>query len=239
MSVTNPLLYVFLAVGLLLTAYEWIRGHRGRSVLVACATSIGVLLVLPIIPTDFAWRLELMEFLPVSFIIGYACASLNGKLLRILVLLLLVGPLAFLGYQNAVSLAPTITAQGYADLKSMSTLVSDHSVLVTQGAGTAYWPQYLLGLPVESNSTAWLQAGYNVYLLVGSQGQQGQGNMGQGASALRGQPDQQAPGGQDALPGLDGSGPQGPQTGGSSAALDTSNMTVVYQGTIYSLYKLG
>ena len=156
-------------------------------------------------------------------------------------LFLLVSPLAFVGFQSATSLTPTISAQGYADLKSMAALVSDHSVLVTQGAGMAYWPQYLLGLPVVSNSTAWLQAGYNVYVLVGSgqQGQQGLANPGQGAPTPGSQPTRPSPGDGNALPGLDGPRAQGLPIGGSQTAVDIANMTVVYQGTVYSLYELG
>lgn len=143
----------------------------------ASASAMGMLIP-PIVPADFAWRFQLMELLPISVVAGYACASVNTKALRILVLLL-VSPVALLGYQDAASLTPTISSQGYSEISAMAALASSHSVLLVQGTGVnAYWPEYLLGLPVVSNATTWLCAGYSAYLVVGSQGLVAQGPVG-------------------------------------------------------------
>ncbi len=189
------------------------------------------------IPTDFAWRFELMEVLPISIIVGYACASLKGRALSLLLLVLLVSPLAFLGFQNATSLTPTISVQGYSDLQKMASMVGNESVLMTQGGGVAYWPEYVLGLPLVSNATTWMQDGYTVYVLVGGQGGSGPGNLLPGVGVVQGLPAQQGgPGGNpdDGAP----SG-QGPQSGGSSQTINTSNLTLVYRGSVYSLYAYG
>ena len=52
MPVSDPLVYVFLVLGLMLSCCEWVRGDRKKAVLVASATAIGILLVLPFIPAD-------------------------------------------------------------------------------------------------------------------------------------------------------------------------------------------
>jgi len=235
-GVSNPLLVLFLGAGLLLTAYEWVRGNRERSGLIGMATVIGALLVLPIIPSDFAWRFEAMEFIPVSIIVGYALASLKGRGLVVLALIILLSPLALLGYQTATSLSPTVSVQGYSELEKMATVVGNRSVLIIEGGGMAYWPQYVLGLPVVTNATQWLGKGYTVYVLVGSQGGAGPGNSGTGAPAAQGPPNQQPSDG-GAGPGVGGPGGQGSLPGVSTPGLNTANLTLVYQGSVYSLYK--
>ena len=182
----------------------------------------------------------MMEFLPVSSIIGYACARVNRGTLSILAMFLLVSPMALLGFQSAIALTPTISTQAYADLQYMASLVSDHSVLVVQGMGVAYWPEYILNLPVVSNSTNWLQDGYDVYLLLGYQGQQIMANGVPNPQIRQGRQDPPGmpsgwPGVQSPLP--DDQDSRNPNEG-FSQNLDISNATLLYKGTVYSLYKL-
>jgi 4-amino-4-deoxy-L-arabinose transferase-like glycosyltransferase len=247
MSVADPIVYAFLCLGIVLSAYEWLRGDKKKAVPVASATVIGILLILPFIPTDFAWRFQLMEFLPVSIIIGYACARINRNNWPILAAFILVAPVALLGFQTATTLTPMISTQQYADLQHMATLVSTNNpVLVVQGIGMDYWPEFILNLPVVSNSTTWLQNGYNVYLLVATQGQPGAPNNNANSPGGMGTPNnnQTLPGGgapnQLGPPSMPIGGsfpPQNPGTSGLQTG-SVSNATLLYSGATYSLYQL-
>ncbi len=249
-SVTDPLIYGFLILGVVLSIYEFLRGDRRKFVLLASATAMGILLMLPFIPSDFAWRFQLMEFLPASIIIGYAFAKIKRRDLLVLAAFILIVPVAVVGFQSASALTPTISQQSYAGLVHMSTLVStQNSVLLIEGGGMAYWPEYILNLPVVSNSSLWLQKGYTVYVLTGGQGLGGiQNGPNNGFSSGTAGPGTGNFGGPGAL-GQQG-GMQGVPSGGASLGggpqnqsfanqtYDLSNATVVYKGNSYTLYQL-
>lgn len=232
-EVNNPWLILFLALGACLTLYEWFKGDRKKAVLVGCASLIGIVLVLPFIPADFAWRFELMEFISVAVIVAYACAALtrlNKKKYAVLAMVALLLPFAIVGYQTASSFTPTISSQQYNDLNQMATQISaNNSVIFIQNGGmSAYWPEAILNLQAVTNSTYWLTKGYNVYVLEGSQGANA-GNLGlpngsgnQGPSVFQG----------GAPPNLQ----QG--SGRSTNNITLTNATLVYSGSAYSLYKL-
>lgn len=249
MGVSDPFVYLFLAVGVGLTIYEFFLGARKKAVLLGTATLIGIGLVLPFIPTAYAWRFQVMEFLPVSVIIGYACSvltRLNRKQLAVGLMLLMLVPVAYVGYQKAVTMSPTISSEAYSELTHMASSISrDNSVLVIQGSGNAvYWPEAILNLQVVSNATVWQEQGYTVYVLVGS-GQNIGGNSAgvptntNGTGGFAGQggfgPGQQGQGG-----GFPSGGQQNSSSGNGSTSTTTTltNATVVYSGTSYSLYKL-
>lgn len=214
MGVSDPLLDFILFLGVALSVYEWFRGDRKKLVLLFSATAIGILLVLPIIPSDFAWRFELMELIPTSIITGFAFERIKeNEVLPIFAVFLIILPVAVVGFQTGTSLTPTITQQEYSDLVHMSTLVShNNSVLIVNagGANAEYWPQYVLNLRVVSNSTPWLQKGYIVYELVSGESQGGPQNF------------------QNAVAGNQ-----------NVENLNSTNATVVYSGSTYTLYKLG
>jgi len=257
MSVTDPFVYLLLGVGLILSVYEWTRGGKKNAVLVTAATAIGIMLILPFIPSDYAWRFQLMEFIPVSVIVGYACARISRRDLRVLAVIALILPVVALGFQTATTLTPTISTQEYADLQKMATLVSsNNSALLVQGMGMPYWPEFILNLPVVTNSTIWLQSGYNVYVLVTLQGQPGTPNQnpntsggasGGGSpsfsafngtnSGQQGPPFSQGPPGIPNGGNLPNSGPQNP-TVENNQNLNLTNATLIYTGTAFSLYKL-
>jgi len=254
MGVSDPWIYAFLALGVGLTIYEWARGEKKNVALIGSATIIGVALILPFIPTDFAWRFQLMEFISIAIIISYAVSALvrlNQKGWAVLGLVLLLAPVAFVGYQTATSLSPTISSQQYADLTQMASAVDrNNSVLVVQNSmGMAYWPEFLLDLPVVSNSTLWQEKGYTVYVLVGQTGQQSMSNTGGQGGFGGGNPPQGGDfntGGfsQQGNPGsIQNTGPpqnmgQGVSDGQSNNSISLTNATLVYSGSSYSLYKL-
>jgi len=103
-----------------------------------------------------------MEFLPVSIIIGYACAHLNRKDLPLLAVFILLVPVALVGFQSANSPTPTISTQQYSELQHMATLVSsNNSVLVVQGNGYGLLArvssQSSTGLKFDCLASEWLQ----------------------------------------------------------------------------------
>lgn len=229
-EVNNPWLILFLALGVGLTLYEWFRGDRKKAVLVGCASIIGITLVLPFIPADFGWRFELMEFIPVAVIVGYAYAALtrlNKKEYAVIAIVILLLPVALVGYQTASSFTPTISSQQYSDLNQMATQVSrNNSVLFIQNGGmSAYWPEAILNLQAVTNASVWQAKGYSVYVLEGSQNGSNFGppNGNQGPNVFQG----------GAPPNLQ----QG--SGRSNSNISLANATLVYSGSAYSLYKLG
>lgn len=227
-AVDNPWLILYLALGVGLTLYEWFKGDRKKAVLIGCASIIGIALVLPFIPMDFAWRFELMEFISVAVIVGYACAALtrlNKKVYAVLAMVALLAPVAIVGYQTASSFTPTITSQQYSDLNQMASEISrNNSVLVIQNGGmSAYWPEAILNMQAVTNASTWQNRGYSVYVLEGSQnGGFGPSNGNQGPSVYQG----------GAPPNLQ----QG--TGRTTNNISLTNATLVYSGSAYSLYKL-
>ena len=96
----------------------------------------------------------------------------------------------------------------------------------------AYWSEFILNHPVVSNSTIWLQAGYDVYMAVGSEGPQGRTNGGLGPASGQGNPP----------PTPDAVSPrgQGPPNIDDGTLRDVGNPTgtLLYKGTVYSLYVL-
>jgi hypothetical protein len=252
MGVTDYFIYAILAVGVCLSVYVWVKGDRKKAVLLTSATIMGIALVLPIIPNDYAWRFQLMEFLPASIIVGYACAMIKRRDTLVLAAFLLIVPVALTGFNTASNFSPTISQQSYNDLQTMASKISStNSMLLVQGGGVAYWPQYILGLPIVSNSTQWLQKGYSVYLLVGSdQGGRQNGNGFNGGVPGGNGGGFAGPGGVG--PGQQNGSPGGFNNGGSTngglpinspqnqggTTIDASNATVIYSGQSYTLYQL-
>jgi hypothetical protein len=247
MGVTDPFVYLFLAVGIGLTVYEFFLGDKKKAVLLGTATLIGIGLVLPFIPTAYAWRFQVMEFLPVAVIMGYACSvltRLNRKQLAIGLMVLMLVPVAYIGYQQAVMMSPTISSTAYNELTQMASSIStDNAVLLIQGSrgNDVYWPEAILNLKAVSNATTYQQQGYTVYVLVGSSQSGGMGNR---PGVPTNTNNNGGFGGQGGFGGPSQGGFQG--EGGSQQNSNTNttnstllaNATVVYNGSAYSLYKL-
>jgi 4-amino-4-deoxy-L-arabinose transferase-like glycosyltransferase len=238
----NPLVYFFLALGVVLSFYEMLRGDRKKAVLLASSTVIGILLILPFIPSEFVSRFQFMEFLPAAIIVGYALTKIKRKDLLALATVALVLPVIVVGFQSANASTPSISPQAYADLQRMATLISsNNSVMVVESMGPApYWPQYVLGLPAVSNASTWLHDGYNVYVLVGRmQTPNNQPNF----QDYGFPPFQAGPNGRPQAPFLQPTQPRLPggnaaQQNPQGANADLSNATLLYNGNTYDLYQI-
>lgn len=105
-------------------------------------TSVGIMLSLPFIPPQWLWRFLLMEFIPISLILSYALSRIKRRDLAFLFASVCLSLFAAQTFETILNIHPTISPQGYLDLKEMKEKIPEDSVVVAFG-GVAYWVQFI------------------------------------------------------------------------------------------------
>lgn len=133
-----------LAFGAFLAVYEWKVGRREAVLMLSSATFVGILLSLPFIPPEYSWRFLLMEFIPISFILGYIVSRMEQKT-RVIFLMLVVVLLLFQSVSAARLMGPTIDEEGFRELELIGGIVPSNSVVASLvHPRLRYWIEYVL-----------------------------------------------------------------------------------------------
>ncbi len=150
----HPILFLFdprggaltvpiLAVGLVLSAYEWKAQNKEAFLPLLAMTITGLALSFPLIPREWLWRFLLMEFIPAGFILGYSFSKIERRIAVAVFLLIAVSPVIVQGVDASRRMGPTITNAGYEELKSIRTVVPANSAVVVEPR-IMYWVEYVL-----------------------------------------------------------------------------------------------
>ncbi len=155
-----------LATGVTLSFYEWRHGKREAVLAVATTTIVGLLLSLPFIPNEWLWRFLLMEFIPISFIVGYSISKFRTKIATVTFILLCLFPLILQAVAMSSTLGPSIQTSDYGEIESIGKSVPPDSITVTD-LRIGYWFQYITRSGIEKRPTPELwQNNRHVLLLV-------------------------------------------------------------------------
>jgi hypothetical protein len=155
----DPMTAVFIApilgVGYILSFHE-LRNQRKEALLpLASVTITGTLLSLPFIPVEWLWRLLLMDFIPISFIVGYSVSKI--KTMRVsrrktalsILLFLCLSLLILQAVQVSITLGPSVPKTDYDELASIGALIPSKSVVVGD-LRYGYWLQYITRCGISS-----------------------------------------------------------------------------------------
>jgi len=154
----NPIFFLFdtrgggfiipvLAVGVVLTIYEWKQKKKEATLSLMVVTAIGLLLSLPFIPAEWLWRFMLMEFIPIAFILGYSVSKMEHKVAVTIFLIIVIFPMVIQGVEASRHMGPIINEEGYSELVAMKGVIPSNSVIVVEPR-LMYWVEYV----IESNS---------------------------------------------------------------------------------------
>jgi hypothetical protein len=172
----DPVSVVFIAailgVGCALSFYEF-RSQRKEALLaVSSITITGTLLSLPFIPVEWLWRFLLMDFIPISFILGYSVSKIqtiheNRRKTAFSVLLFLCLSLLILqAFQSTRVMGPSVQKTEYDELKSLEAIIPSKTVVIGD-LRYGYWLQYITRCGISSGQSADLWQHYeHVVFLV-------------------------------------------------------------------------
>lgn len=142
-----------LLVGIALWVYEWKRGSKEVTVAIATVTIVAVIFLLPFIPADLLWRLLLMEFVPIAFVIGYGFSKIQGKIaISILMLFLCFFPMILESFTISNTFRSTISIDDYYEIETLKGYIPSKSVLLVNPF-YRYWIEYITRLDVPAMFT--------------------------------------------------------------------------------------
>ncbi len=156
-----------LTAGFILSLYEWKKGKK--PVTIITVTIIGLLLTFPLIPDGWYYRIVLMEFIPISFIVGYITSKTTSKIFSnpiyhiIFVFIILI--LIHQSILYSKRLSPSIDEGKYQEIESIMQNVSNNSIIVCPRQN--YWVQYITRSDVTRNLSNNIWKSYdNVFLFL-------------------------------------------------------------------------
>ncbi|MFQ6134891.1 MAG: glycosyltransferase family 39 protein [Nitrososphaerales archaeon] len=158
----------FLVAGAVLSVKELIEGNRQKATVLIVATTVGILLILPFIPHLWLWRFTLMEFIPLSMILGVMLSRVKEKMMIIILSLFILTPISIQAVRAVDSLPPSISEVAYRDLETMKSMIPPDSIIVVPHKGVAYWVEYLLRTETTGSLSPDLVTNYrNIFTLAG------------------------------------------------------------------------
>jgi len=167
---THPIMFLFdprggaliipiIAVGFLLTIYEWKANKKESTLALMVVTIIGFGLSFPLIPPEWLWRFLLMEFIPIAFILGYSVSKMERKVAITIFLLIAIFPIVIQGVEASRRMGPTINERGYAELEMMKSVLPPDSVVVVEPR-FMYWAEYVLECDIAKRPSSSLWQSY-------------------------------------------------------------------------------
>jgi hypothetical protein len=139
----GALIIPIIAIGFLLTIYEWKASNKEAALALLVVSFIGFGLSLPLIPPEWLWRFLLMEFIPIAFILGYSVSKMERRVPVTIFLLVAVFPTVIQGVEASRRMGPIINEKGYTELKTMNNVLPANSVVVVDPR-FMYWAEYIL-----------------------------------------------------------------------------------------------
>lgn len=161
-----------LGLGFALSFYEYRSRRKQAFLAVVSVTITGTLLSLPFIPIEWLWRFVLMDFIPISFILGYSVSrikmiQMNMRRTALSILFLLCLSLIVLhAFQSSRMMGPSVQQTEYNELQSAGAIIPSESVLIGD-LRYGYWLQYISRCAVSTAPSAdyWQQYEHLVFLI--------------------------------------------------------------------------
>lgn len=157
-----------LAIGTVLSVYEWRHGRKEAVLTLATVTTFGITIMLPIpiTPADWIWRVLVMEFIPISFIIGYCFSKIpfNFKVSAFILLICLI-PISLQTVMMQEVLCPTISEFEYYEIMRMKLYIPKNAILFVD-ITASYWIEYVTERQIARQFSPDLWRKYNVMLVI-------------------------------------------------------------------------
>ena len=172
----NPFLFIFdlrgggfiipvLAIGVILLFIEWKNKQKEKILFLAVVTVVGLLLSLPFIPQQWLWRFLLMEFIPMSFILGFCISKLQHKVTIAIFFIIIILPLVIQGFEASKRLGPTINQKGCSELETINNLIPSNSVIIVEPR-LMYWIEYMVNSDIAKHPSPDLRQSYtNIFII--------------------------------------------------------------------------
>jgi len=160
-----------LAVGLVLSVHEWRMRKKEDTLSLAAVTATGLMLSLPFIPQQWLWRFMLMEFIPISFIVGYGVSKIKmeSKVMAAIFLIIIIFPVVIQGLgaarPRARYMSPTISEEGYHELEAIAGIIPSDSVVVVDPS-VMYWVEYVTRCDIHKGLSPTLWQSYEHVLAL-------------------------------------------------------------------------
>ncbi len=155
-----------LLAGVLISFYEWRACNRKAVPAITSVTVVGILLSLPFIPREWLWRFLLMEFIPISFIIGISFSKIKEKSTLTVFLLLCLFPVVLQGVAVSKTMQPTIQDVEYHELEIIGNFLKPSSVVIVNFS-YGYWVEYVTGQDIAKKPSIELWQNYaHIFLLL-------------------------------------------------------------------------
>ena len=156
-----------LAIGILLSFFEWRNKNKEAALAVSAATIAGLALSFPFIMEQLLFRSLLMEFIPMALILGYCATKLEEKsIVPVLIPLVLFLLIAQAIVMSSV-IGPTISETDYNELRYIAKFVPSKAVVVSQVPhGYWYWVLYTSKSNITKDYSRELWQDYEHVLLL-------------------------------------------------------------------------
>jgi len=132
-----------LAVGVVLTMHEWKMKKKEAALSLMVVTTMGLMLSLPFIPSEWLWRFMLMEFIPIAFILGYSVSKMEHRVAVTIFLIIVIFPIVIQGFEASRLMGPIINEKGYSELVAIKDVIPPNSVIVVEPR-LMYWAEYVI-----------------------------------------------------------------------------------------------
>ncbi|RLI13150.1 hypothetical protein DRO35_01090 [Candidatus Bathyarchaeota archaeon] len=144
MPIKWTVLLTILVLGIILSAYEWRRRKKEQFIFLSVSSIMGITFSLPFIPTQWLWRLLLMEFIPSAYILSYGLSLMKKRTHAVFAAVICLVFFGVEAVEMALNVRPTINPVGYLDLKEMKTKIPKNSVVIPfSDLRIVYWIQYI------------------------------------------------------------------------------------------------
>ena len=164
----NQIVIAVLVSGVILCIYNLYE--KNCKPLLLTSLVVGSLLILPVIPGSWLWRFTLMEFIPVSLILGLKISSVGKKGTTIALAILFITIILFQSMPLVQNIKPTITMNDYKELKEIKAYIPENSAVLTSNPRIRYWIEYICKCDIIRKPNLELSLKYeHIFLLYDKQ----------------------------------------------------------------------
>ncbi|MBS7633619.1 glycosyltransferase family 39 protein [Candidatus Bathyarchaeota archaeon] len=140
---------LILSVGTVLSLYVWKKKDKEALLLLSVTTIAGFIMCLPLIPSEWLSRFQLMTVIPSAIILSYGISemwNLTNTNSKFVAMVLFVISLSFFVAQSVgitTIIRPTISDAGYLDLVNIKNQIPSDSIIAVSDYGIRYWVEYV------------------------------------------------------------------------------------------------
>ncbi len=132
----------FLIAGLIISISELFENRSVNNLSLLSIIIVGLILCLPIIPLKWLWRFTLMEFIPISIILGYCISKVENRATLIALILIILSPIILQSINMGMKVGPVITINEYRELEEIAKIIPKNSAIQVRSPAL-YWVEYI------------------------------------------------------------------------------------------------